>query len=89
MDKATLDARTEQFIAYLARNEIQKPWMDEQFVCDLYAADLKLGLHRGMAKVWSGKEEGPMEAAATLVAVEGWCLHCLIFLKGRKWSQLN
>ena len=42
-----------------------------------------------MAKVWNLSDEDPMEAAATIMVVEGWCLRHLIHLKGQKWSQLN
>ena len=75
--------------AYLDHEESLKPWLEEQFVSDIYAADLKLGLCRDMAKVWSVREEDPMEAAATIVAMEGWCLRHIIYLKGQQWSQLN
>ena len=37
----------------------------------LYQADLKLGLRQDMVKVWVVRVEDPMEAAATIVAVEG------------------
>ena len=55
----------------------------------MYAADLKLDLRWDMTKVWSMSDEDLMEPAATIVAVEGWCLRHLICLKGQKWSQLN
>ena len=78
-----------RLLAYIAREESLKPWLEEQFISDLYAADLKLGLRRDMAKVWSMSDEDPMEAAATIVVVEGWCLRHLIYLKSQRWSKLN
>ena len=88
-DEAALQGRVERLLAYLAREESLKPWLEEQFMSDLYAADLKLGMRRDMAKVWSVRDEDPMEAAATIVVVEGWCLRHLVFLKGQRWSQQN
>ena len=79
----------EQLLAYRAREESLKPWLEEQIINDLYVADLKLSLRRDMAKVWSVRDEDPMEAAATIVVVEGWCLRHLIYLKGQRWSTLN
>ena len=79
----------ERFLAYLAREKIFKPRLEEQFVSDLHAADLKLGLRRNMAKVWSVSDDDPMEASATIVVVEGWCHSHLIYLKGQSWSKLN
>ena len=35
-----------QYLAYPYREESLKPWLEEQFISDLYAADLKLGLRR-------------------------------------------
>ena len=84
-----MEGRIEQFLAYLSREESLKPWLEEQFVSDLYAADLNPGLRRDMAKIGSVSEEVPMAAAATIVVVEGWCLRHLIFLQGQRWSQRN
>ena len=69
-DDAVPDGRMERFLAYLVHEESLKPWWGEHYVNDLYAADLKLGCHRDMTKVWSVRDEDPMEAAATIVAVE-------------------
>ena len=79
----------EQFLAYLIHEDSLKPWLEEQFVSDMNAANLKLSLRRGMATVWGVRDEAPMEAAATIVAVEGWCLRRLIYIKGQRLSQLN
>ena len=42
-----------------------------------------------MATVWSVRDEDLMEAAATIVVFEGWCLRHLIYLKGQRWSTQN
>ena len=70
-DEADLIGRMEQTLAFLAREESLNPWLEEQFTSSLYAADLKLGLRRDMAKVWSVSNEEPLEATATIVLVEG------------------
>ena len=82
MDEAALESRMVRFLSYLAREESLKPWMDEQSVCEFYEADLRLGLHRDIVKVCSVKQEVRMEAAATTVAVDGWCLRHLIVPRG-------
>ena len=79
----------EPLLVYIDREESLKLWLEEQLVNELYEADLKLGLRRDMAKVWSVSDEDPIEAAATIVLVEGWCLRHLIYLEGQRWSQLN
>ena len=52
-DEVSLEGRMERLLANLARYESLTPWLEEQFVSGIYAADLKLGLRRDMAKVWS------------------------------------
>ena len=50
-DEVTLEGRVERLLAYLSRKESLKPSLEEQFISDLYVADLKLGLRRDMVKV--------------------------------------
>ena len=50
-DEVVLEDRVERLLAYLAREECLEPWLEEQFIGDLYAADLKLGPRRDMGKV--------------------------------------
>ena len=57
MGKAVLERQMEQTLDYLIHKESLKPWLEEQFVSDLCAVDLKFGLRRDTAIMWCVIEE--------------------------------
>ena len=47
-------------------------WVGAQFTEDLHEEDLCLGMRPDMAMLWSVKGEDPLEAAGTIIVLEGW-----------------
>ena len=60
-----------------------KRWLEAQFTADLYGADLRLGMRPNMALLWCVKDENPLEAAGTIIVLEGWCLRHLAYIQGQ------
>ena len=76
------ESQKEHYSAYLAEDDTMNRWVEAQFTDDLYKADLRLGIRPDMALLWCVKNEDPLEAAETIVVLEGWCLRHLTFIQG-------
>ena len=67
-----LEHQKEHYTTYLAQEDNMTLWLEVQFTADLYEADLRLGMRPNMALLWSVNSECPLEAAGTIVVLEGW-----------------
>ena len=77
---AILESQKEHDSAYHAEDDTMNRWLEAQFTNTLYETDLRLGMRPDMALLRNIKGEGPLEAAGTIVVLEGWSLYHLTFI---------